>query len=68
MTKIAPVVKGGGGTILGLIVGDLIIGVLNNAMQPAGRHDFYQNVVEGVALLAQEHRVLKPVCLGVWMI
>lgn len=44
--------KGGEGTIFGLIVGVLIIGVLNNAMQLAGLQDFYQNVVKGAVLLA----------------
>ena len=44
--------KGGEGTIFGLIVGVLIIGVLNNAMQLVGLPDFYQNVVKGVVLLA----------------
>ncbi len=43
--------KGGEGTIFGLIVGVLIIGVLNNAMQLVGLPDFYQNVVKGVVLL-----------------
>ena len=44
--------KGGEGTIFGLIVGVLIIGVLNNAMQLAGLQDFYQNLVKGAVLLA----------------
>jgi len=44
--------KGGEGTIFGLIVGVLIIGVLNNAMQLAGLQDFYQNLVKGTVLLA----------------
>lgn len=44
--------KGGEGTIFGLIVGVLIIGVMNNAMQLAGLQDFYQNVVKGAVLLA----------------
>jgi ribose/xylose/arabinose/galactoside ABC-type transport system permease subunit len=44
--------KGGEGSIAGLIVGVLIIGVLNNAMQLAGLQDFYQMVVKGVVLLA----------------
>lgn len=44
--------KGGEGTIVGLITGILIIGVLNNAMQLASFPDFYQNVVKGAVLLA----------------
>lgn len=43
--------KGGEGTILGLITGILIIGVLNNAMQLASFPDFSQNVVKGAVLL-----------------
>jgi ribose transport system permease protein len=43
--------KGGEGTILGLITGILIIGVLNNAMQLSSFPDFYQNVVKGAVLL-----------------
>ena len=43
---------GGEGTILGLITGVLIIGVLNNGMQLFGLQDFYQNLVKGVLLLA----------------
>jgi len=43
---------GGEGTILGLVTGVLIIGVLNNGMQLVGLQDFYQNVVKGVLLLA----------------
>jgi ABC-type xylose transport system permease subunit len=52
MTKIASVFKGGEGTISGLMVGVLIIGVLNNAMQLASLQDFYQNAVKGVVRLA----------------
>lgn len=44
--------KGGEGTILGLITGVLIIGVLNNGMQLVGLQDFYQNLVKGAVLLA----------------
>ena len=44
--------RGGEGTIFGLLVGVLIIGVLNNAMQLVGLPDFYQNVVKGIVLLA----------------
>lgn len=43
--------KGGEGTILGLITGVLIIGVLNNAMQLASFPDFSQTVVKGTVLL-----------------
>jgi len=43
--------KGGEGTIFGLIVGMLIIGVLNNAMQLAAFPDFSQTVVKGAVLL-----------------
>ena len=43
---------GGEGTILGLITGVLIIGVLNNGMQLFGLHDYYQNLVKGALLLA----------------
>jgi ribose/xylose/arabinose/galactoside ABC-type transport system permease subunit len=43
--------KGGEGTILGLFIGVLIIGVLNNGMQLFGLQDFYQNLVKGAVLL-----------------
>ncbi|HOA21085.1 MAG TPA: ABC transporter permease [Anaerolineaceae bacterium] len=43
--------KGGEGTIFGLMVGILIIGVLNNAMQLASFPDFSQTVVKGTVLL-----------------
>lgn len=43
---------GGEGSILGLMTGVLIIGVLNNGMQLFGLQDFYQLVVKGVVLLA----------------
>jgi ribose transport system permease protein len=43
--------KGGEGTVFGLMVGMLIIGVLNNAMQLATFPDFSQQVVKGAVLL-----------------
>ncbi len=43
--------KGGEGTIFGLMVGMIIIGVLNNAMQLATFPDFSQTVVKGAVLL-----------------
>jgi ribose transport system permease protein len=43
--------KGGEGTIFGLMVGIIIIGVLNNAMQLATFPDFSQTVVKGSVLL-----------------
>jgi ribose transport system permease protein len=43
--------KGGEGTVFGLIVGIIIIGVLNNAMQLASFPDFSQTVVKGAVLL-----------------
>jgi ribose/xylose/arabinose/galactoside ABC-type transport system permease subunit len=43
--------KGGEGTIFGLMVGIIIIGVLNNAMQLANFPDFSQTVVKGAVLL-----------------
>mgnify|MGYP001087936857 CR=1 FL=1 len=43
--------KGGEGTIFGLMVGIIIIGVLNNAMQLASFPDFSQTVVKGTVLL-----------------
>jgi ribose transport system permease protein len=43
--------KGGEGTIFGLMVGIIIIGVLNNAMQLASFPDFSQTVVKGSVLL-----------------
>jgi ribose/xylose/arabinose/galactoside ABC-type transport system permease subunit len=45
-------ITGGEGTILGLITGVMIIGVLNNGMQLFGLQDFYQNLVKGALLLA----------------
>jgi ribose transport system permease protein len=44
--------KGGEGSVFGLVMGILIIGVLNNAMQLASFPDFSQSVVKGVVLLA----------------
>jgi ribose transport system permease protein len=44
--------KGGEGSVLGVITGIIIIGVLNNAMQLASFPDFSQNVVKGAVLLA----------------
>ena len=43
--------KGGEGNVFGLMVGMLIIGVLNNAMQLATFPDFSQQVVKGAVLL-----------------
>jgi len=43
--------KGGEGSVFGLMVGILIIGVLNNAMQLANFPDFSQTVVKGTVLL-----------------
>lgn len=43
--------KGGEGSVFGLIVGIIIIGVLNNAMQLATFPDFSQTVVKGAVLL-----------------
>ena len=43
--------KGGEGNVFGLMVGMLIIGVLNNAMQLATFPDFSQTVVKGAVLL-----------------
>lgn len=43
--------KGGEGNVFGLMVGMLIIGVLNNAMQLATFPDFSQTVVKGSVLL-----------------
>jgi ribose/xylose/arabinose/galactoside ABC-type transport system permease subunit len=43
--------KGGEGTVFGLMVGIIIIGVLNNAMQLATFPDFSQTVVKGTVLL-----------------
>ena len=43
---------GGEGTIMGLVTGVMIIGVLNNGMQLFGLQDFYQNLVKGALLLA----------------
>lgn len=43
---------GGEGTVLGLMTGVFIIGVLNNGMQLFGLQDFYQLLVKGVVLLA----------------
>jgi ribose/xylose/arabinose/galactoside ABC-type transport system permease subunit len=45
-------IAGGEGTIMGLITGVMIIGVLNNGMQLFGLQDFYQALVKGALLLA----------------
>jgi ribose/xylose/arabinose/galactoside ABC-type transport system permease subunit len=64
--------KGGEGTIFGLIVGIIIIGVLNNAMQLASFPDFTQTVVKGAVLLIavafdvyQKNRKAKATVAGV---
>jgi ribose transport system permease protein len=43
--------KGGEGSVFGLMIGILIIGVLNNAMQLASFQDYYQMVIKGAVLL-----------------
>lgn len=44
--------SGGKGTIFGTIIGVLIIGVLNNALNLMGIQSNYQDVVKGVVILA----------------
>jgi putative multiple sugar transport system permease protein len=43
--------KGGVGTIIGAIIGGLIVGVLNNGMSIMGYNIFIQGVVKGLVLL-----------------
>jgi ribose/xylose/arabinose/galactoside ABC-type transport system permease subunit len=44
-------ITGGQGTIIGSIVGVLIVGVLDNGLNLMGVSTFYQNIVEGVVLI-----------------
>jgi len=44
-------ISGGQGTIIGSIVGVLIVGVLDNGLNLMGVSTFYQNIVEGVVLI-----------------
>ena len=43
--------SGGEGTILGTIIGALIVGVLNNGLNLLGVHTFYQYILSGGALI-----------------
>jgi ribose/xylose/arabinose/galactoside ABC-type transport system permease subunit len=44
-------ITGGQGTIIGSIVGVLIVGVLDNGLNLMGVSTFYQNIVEGAVLI-----------------
>ena len=44
-------ITGGQGTIIGSIVGVLIVGVLNNGLNLLGVSTFYQNIVQGCVLI-----------------
>ena len=44
-------ISGGQGTIIGSIVGVLIVGVLDNGLNLMGVSTFYQNIVEGAVLI-----------------
>lgn len=44
--------SGGVGTILGAIIGGLVLGVLNNGMNLLGVGSDWQSVIKGLALLA----------------
>ncbi len=44
--------KGGEGTVVGAIIGGLIMGILNNGMSILGFNIFVQSVVKGLVLLA----------------
>ncbi len=44
--------SGGVGTVLGAIIGGLVLGVLNNGMSLVGIGTDYQQVIKGLVLLA----------------
>ena len=44
-------INGGEGTVIGTVIGALIVGVLNNGMNMLGIQSFYQYVVKGAVLL-----------------
>ena len=44
-------IKGGEGTILGVVIGTFIIAILKNGMQLMGIDIFYQNVMTGIVLI-----------------
>ena len=43
--------KGGVGTVIGAIIGGLIMGILNNGMSIMGFNIFIQSVIKGLVLL-----------------
>ncbi len=59
--------KGGGGSIMGVVIGTLIIGILGNGMQMIGLSMYSQYIVKGIILVAaiafdnyqRKHRVKK---------
>ena len=51
--------SGGSGRIIGVVVGALIMGVMNNGMSIMGIGVDYQQVIKGIVLLA-------AVCLDVY--
>jgi putative multiple sugar transport system permease protein len=44
--------SGGVGTVLGAVIGGLVLGVLNNGMSLVGIGTDYQQVIKGLVLLA----------------
>lgn len=44
-------VKGGEGSVFGMVIGAIILGVLANGLNLLGVHSFYQDVVKGAALV-----------------
>ncbi len=44
--------SGGVGTVLGAVIGGLVLGVLNNGMNLVGIGTDWQQVIKGLALLA----------------
>jgi len=49
---VEPYHEGGVGTVLGAIIGGLVLGVLNNGMNLVGIGTDYQQVIKGFVLLA----------------
>jgi len=43
---------GGEGSVIGMLIGAFIVGVLGNGLNLIGVHSFYQNIVKGVVLVA----------------
>jgi ABC-type xylose transport system permease subunit len=45
-------IKGGAGSIIGVVIGTFLLAILINGMQMIGIQSFYQQVITGIVLLA----------------